>query len=97
MDAVQELATAVYSENLHALGLVHNSFFQSQHSAAQRNFFVMREISVVVSWMDPRLVVIVSYSDGEGSGVMIDVAVWKTGTPKVRAGTLRIEEEVREL
>ena len=39
---------------------------------------------------------IASYSDGEASGAMTGVALWKTGTHLVRAGTLQIPEEVRE-
>ena len=42
------------SGNLHALSLVH-SFIPPV--APKRNFLVMREISVVISWMDPRLIV----------------------------------------
>ena len=53
VDAPLELADAVCSESLHALSL--DPFILP--IAAKRNFLVMREISVVVSWMDPRQVV----------------------------------------
>ena len=50
----QVLADAVYSENLHALLLVDPLLLPV---VARRNFLVMREVSVVISWMDPKLIV----------------------------------------
>ena len=40
---------------------------------------------------------IVSYSDGEGSEAGIGVALWENETQEVRAGVLRVPEEVRIL
>ena len=53
-ETLQVLADAVYSENLHALRLV-DPF--PLPVVARRNFLVMREVSVVISWMDPKLIV----------------------------------------
>ena len=50
----QVLADAVYLENLHALRLVDPFLFPV---VARRHFLVMREVSVVISWMDPKLIV----------------------------------------
>ena len=40
---------------------------------------------------------IVSYSDGEGSEPGVGVAFWESGTQVVRAGVLRVPEEVLTL
>ena len=40
---------------------------------------------------------IISYSDGEGSEAGVGVALWESGTQVVRAGVLRVPEEVRIL
>ena len=40
---------------------------------------------------------IVSYSDGEGSEAGVGVALWEKKTQVVRAGVLRVPEEVRVL
>ena len=53
-EALQELADAVYSANLHALRLVDPFLLPV---VARRNFLVMREVSVVISWVDPKLIV----------------------------------------
>ena len=53
-ETLQELADAVYLENLHAMSLVAPFFLPV---VVRRNFLVMREISVVVSWVDPKLIV----------------------------------------
>ena len=53
-ETLQELADAVYSENLRVLRLVDPFFLPV---VARRIFLVMREVSVVTSWMDPKLVV----------------------------------------
>ena len=53
-ETLQELADAVYSENLHALRLVDPFLLPV---VARRNFLVMREVSVVISWVDPKLIV----------------------------------------
>ena len=53
-ETLHVLADAVYSENLHALRLVDPFLLPV---VARRNFLVMREVSVVISWMDPKLIV----------------------------------------
>ena len=53
-ETLQVLADAVYSENLQALLLVDPFLLPV---VARRNFLVMREVSVVISWMDPKLIV----------------------------------------
>ena len=53
-ETLQVLADAVYSENLQALRLVDPFLLPV---VARRNFQVMREVSVVISWMDPKLIV----------------------------------------
>ena len=53
-ETLQELADAVNSENLHALRLVDPFLLPV---VARRNFLSMREVSVVISWVDPKLVV----------------------------------------
>ena len=53
-ETLQELTDAVYSENLHALRLVEPFLLPV---VAKRNFLVMREVSVVISWVDPKLIV----------------------------------------
>ena len=40
---------------------------------------------------------IVSFCDGEGSEAGVGVALWESGTQVVRAGVLRVPEEVRIL
>ena len=40
---------------------------------------------------------IISKSDGEGSEAGVGVALWESGTQVVRAGVLRVPEEVRVL
>ena len=53
-ETLQELADAVYSENLRVLRLVDPFLLPV---VARRKFLVMRVVSVVTSWMDPKLVV----------------------------------------
>ena len=53
-ETLHVLADAVYSENLQALRLVDLFLLPV---VAKRNLLVMREVSVVISWMDPKFVV----------------------------------------
>ena len=53
-ETLQVFADAVYSENLLTLRLVDPFLLPV---VARRNFSVMREVSVVISWMDPKLIV----------------------------------------
>ena len=53
-EILQELADAVYLENLHALRLVDRFLLPV---VARRNFLVMREVSDVISWVDTKLIV----------------------------------------
>ena len=53
-ETLQELADSLFEENLHALRLVDPFLLPV---VARRNLLVMREVSVVISWMDPKLVV----------------------------------------
>ena len=50
----KKLADSLFEENLHALRLVDPFLLPV---VARRNLLVMREVSVVISWMDPKLVV----------------------------------------
>ena len=53
-ETLQVLPDVVYSENLQALRLVDPFLLPV---VARRNFLVMHEVSVVISWMDPKLIV----------------------------------------
>ena len=53
-ETLQELADSLFEENLHSLRLVDPFLLPV---VAKRNLLVMREVSVVISWMDPKLVV----------------------------------------
>ena len=53
-ETLQELANSLFEENLHALRLVDPFLLPV---VAKRNLLVMHEISVVIFWMDPKLVV----------------------------------------
>ena len=52
-ETLQVLADAVYLENLHALRLVDPFLLPV---VVRRNFLVLREVSVVISWVDPKLI-----------------------------------------
>ena len=53
-ETLQELANAVYTENLHALRLVDPFILPV---VARRNLLVMREVSDAISSVDPKLTV----------------------------------------
>ena len=85
-------------------------FSRRQHE--HRRFWLNHQLTSALKWWlqilscsPPRLVPtdlsarrrIVSYSDGEGSEAGVGVALWESGTQVVRAGVLRVPEEVRIL
>ena len=85
-------------------------FSRRQHE--HRQFWLNHQLTSALKWWlqilscsPPRLVPtdlsarrrIVSYSDGEGSEAGIGVALWENETQVVRAGVLRVPEEVRIL
>ena len=53
-ETLQELADAIFEENWHALRLVDPFLLPV---VARRNLLVMREVSVVISWVNPKLIV----------------------------------------
>ena len=53
-ETLQELADSLFEENLHALRSVDPFLLPV---VARRNLLVMREVSVVISWVDPKLIV----------------------------------------
>ena len=84
-------------------------FSRRQHE--QRQFWLNHQLTSALNWWlqilscsPPRLVPsdlsarrrIVSYRDGEGSEAGIGVALWENETQVVRAGVLRVPEEVRK-